>query len=87
MSDAAPSKPSEGSFIPPVSAPPAAAPPPKPNPAPAGAGTPVRKPADLCGFSFVSICALKRARRRAQHSAWARANSQPQRGSACNDQR
>src|SRR3546814_18896086 len=59
----------------------------KAMPAPAGAGTPVRKPADLCGCSSASILALKRASRSAQDSAWARANIQPNFGMACNDQR
>ena len=36
--------------------------------APAGAGTPVRKPADLCGCSSASICELKRARRSAMQT-------------------
>ena len=57
------------------------------SPAPAGAGTPVRKPADLCGWSATSILALNRASRSAQHTAWASANSQPYCGRYCSDQR
>src|SRR5579875_829150 len=45
--------------------------------APAGAGTPVRKPADLCGCSVTSILALNRARRSAQNTARISAQIQP----------
>ena len=47
------------------------------QPAPAGAGTPVLKPAALCGCGPASIRALKRARRSAQHTASASAAIQP----------
>ena len=54
----------------------------KASPAPAGAGTPVLKPADLCGCSAASIRALNRARRSAQQTASASAAIQPNFG-AC----
>ena len=49
-------------------------------PAPAGAGTPVLKPADLCGCSAASIRALNRASRRAQQTAKASAAIHPNLG-------
>ena len=48
--------------------------------APAGAGTPVLKPADLCGCSAASMRALKRASLSAQQTASARAAIHPNRG-------
>ena len=57
------------------------------RPAPAGAGTPVRNPADLCGWWLSSILALKRARRSAQNTAKISEQIQPTRGKAVNDQR
>ena len=57
------------------------------QPGPAGAGTPVWNPADLCGWSSASIRALKRASRSAQQTASASATIQPNRGASCSDQR
>ncbi len=59
----------------------------KASPAPAGAGTPVLKPADLCGCSAASSRALNRARRSAQQTASDSAAIQPKRGTACSDHR
>src|SRR5438874_7547987 len=55
------------------------------NPAPAGAGTPVLNPADLCGCSAESSRALKRASRSAQQTASASAAIHPNRGAVCSD--
>src|SRR6185312_13369862 len=59
----------------------------KASPAPAGAGTPVLNPADLCGCSAASIQALKRARRSAQQTANASPAVQPNFGASWSDQR
>src|SRR4051812_45214769 len=59
----------------------------KASPAPAGAGTPVLKPADLCGCSPASSRELKRASRSAQQTASASAAVQPNLGAYCSDQR
>src|SRR3546814_15077767 len=59
----------------------------KASPAPAGAGTPVRKPADLCGCTSASILALNRASRSAQDSACASAKIQPNFGMAWSEDR
>ena len=59
----------------------------KARPAPAGAGTPVLNPADLCGCSAASSRALKRASRSAQQTASASAAIQPNRGAVCSDHR
>src|SRR6185312_8593953 len=59
----------------------------KARPAPAGAGTPVLNPADLCGCSAASIRALNRASLSAQQTASASAAVHPNLGAACSDQR
>src|SRR4029453_9268312 len=59
----------------------------KARPAPAGAGTPVLKPADLWGGSAQSIRPLNLGSRNAQQTARARAAIQPKRGAFCSDQR
>jgi len=52
-----------------------------------GAGTPVLKPADLCGCSAASSLALKRASRSAQQTASDNAAIQPNFGASFSDQR
>ena len=59
----------------------------KARPAPAGAGTPVLKPADLCGCSAASMRALNLASRSAQQTASASAAIHPNRGAFWSDQR
>src|SRR4029078_8507592 len=57
------------------------------SPAPAGAGTPVLNPADLCGCSAASILSLNRASLSAQQTASESAAIHPNRGAVCSDHR